>query len=189
MSLETCDDNRFKIIEKAKSHLLDATNIDMAPKEMEVLDSFLFRCWQMGWLDRYENAAELKEGSQIDISNLYEINKTGYAKVLPYNEHDYYNAIQEVAEWFVGKKYCMLLCKERSDYTVFNFKCGDSPDYQRAAHYNFKACLDNRGKCLEIKYDEAMDAFEIWMRIDKEVFMFYLFECKDFIIEVESKKE
>lgn len=49
-----CGDNRFEIIAKAKEHLLDATNIDTSPKEMEVLDNFLFRCWQMGWLDRYE---------------------------------------------------------------------------------------------------------------------------------------
>ena len=55
---EICGDNRFEIIEKAKAHLLDATNIDTSPKEMEVLDNFLFRCWQMGWLDRYAEQTE-----------------------------------------------------------------------------------------------------------------------------------
>ena len=54
--MEICGDNRFEIIAKAKKHLLDATNIDTSPKEMEVLDDFLFRCWQMGWLDRYGTA-------------------------------------------------------------------------------------------------------------------------------------
>ena len=49
-----CGDNRFEIIAKAKAHLLEATNIDTSPKEMEVLDTFLFRCWQMGWLDKYD---------------------------------------------------------------------------------------------------------------------------------------
>ena len=53
---EMCGDNRFEIIARAKKHLLDATNIDTSPKEMEVLDDFLFRCWQMGWLDRYDTA-------------------------------------------------------------------------------------------------------------------------------------
>jgi hypothetical protein len=52
---ETCNDNRFEIIEKAKKHLLEATNIDMSPNEMRVLDNFLFRCWQMGWLNGYQN--------------------------------------------------------------------------------------------------------------------------------------
>lgn len=50
---ETCNDNRFEIIEKAKKHILEATNIDTSSDEMKVLDNFLFRCWQMGWLDKY----------------------------------------------------------------------------------------------------------------------------------------
>lgn len=55
---EICGDNRFEIIAKAKEHLLDATNIDTSEDEMKVLDSFLFRCWQMGWLDRYDRKTE-----------------------------------------------------------------------------------------------------------------------------------
>ena len=62
---EICGDNRFEIIAKAKKHLLDATNIDTSPKEMEVLDGFLFRCWQMGWLDRYDEQTEPKRGEWI----------------------------------------------------------------------------------------------------------------------------
>lgn len=51
---DTCTDNRFKIIAEAKKDLLESTNIEMAPDEMAVLDSFLLRCWQMGWLKQYE---------------------------------------------------------------------------------------------------------------------------------------
>ena len=54
-----CGDNRFEVIAMAKEALLDSTNISESPDEMKVLDNFLFRCWQMGWLDRYES--ELKE--------------------------------------------------------------------------------------------------------------------------------
>lgn len=50
---EVCGDNRFESIEKAKQKLLEDTNISSSPDEMKVLDSFLFRCWQMGWLDKY----------------------------------------------------------------------------------------------------------------------------------------
>jgi uncharacterized protein (DUF4213/DUF364 family) len=50
--METCI-NGLEIIEKAKKHVLKATNIDTNPDEMKVLDVFLFRCWQMGWLDKY----------------------------------------------------------------------------------------------------------------------------------------
>ena len=50
---ETCTDNRFEVIEKAKKHILEATNIETSPEEMQVLDNILYRCWQMGWLDKY----------------------------------------------------------------------------------------------------------------------------------------
>ena len=51
---DICGDNRFKIIAEAKEDLLEATNIGTSNEEMAVLDSFLFRCWQMGWLSKYD---------------------------------------------------------------------------------------------------------------------------------------
>ena len=50
-----CGDNRFEIIENAKKDILEATNIGNSPDEMKVLDTFLFRCWQMGWLEKYND--------------------------------------------------------------------------------------------------------------------------------------
>lgn len=49
----TCGDNRFEIIAKAKQDLINSTNIETHADEMKVLDDFLFRCWQMGWLSNY----------------------------------------------------------------------------------------------------------------------------------------
>ena len=49
----TCGDNRFEIIQKAKEDLVKSTNIEMASDEMAVLDSLLFRAWQMRWLEKY----------------------------------------------------------------------------------------------------------------------------------------
>ena len=51
---ETCGDNRFEIIKRAKDDLIKSTNIEMAKDEMAVLDNILFRAWQMGWLGQYE---------------------------------------------------------------------------------------------------------------------------------------
>ena len=51
---DMCGDNRFEIIERAKAHLIESTNIETCPDEVRVLDSFLYRCWQMGWLKQYE---------------------------------------------------------------------------------------------------------------------------------------
>ena len=53
-------DTRFRIIARAKEHLFQATNIAEDKKELEVLDSFLLRCWQMGWLKQYEDVEEKK---------------------------------------------------------------------------------------------------------------------------------
>lgn len=55
---DICGDNRFEIIKKAKAELLESTNIETSEDEMKVLDNFLFRCWQMGWLERYDEPRE-----------------------------------------------------------------------------------------------------------------------------------
>lgn len=53
--MEMCGDNRFEIINKAKEDIINSTNISTSQDEMSILDNFLFRCWQMGWLDKYSN--------------------------------------------------------------------------------------------------------------------------------------
>lgn len=53
--------SEFEIISKAKQALLDSTNIESSPDEMKVLNDFLFRCWQMGWLDKYDDTKDVVE--------------------------------------------------------------------------------------------------------------------------------
>ena len=50
---DICGDNRFEIIKRAKKDIIEKTNIESDEDEMRVLDRFLFRCWQMGWIDMY----------------------------------------------------------------------------------------------------------------------------------------
>lgn len=66
-NMEICGDNRFEIIKRAKEHLIKGTNIETSQKEMEVLDNFLFRCWQMGWLDMYDIKKEDTINTNIEI--------------------------------------------------------------------------------------------------------------------------
>ena len=49
-----CGDSRLEVIARAKEDLFKSTNIESNEEEMAVLDNILFRCYQMGWLDRYE---------------------------------------------------------------------------------------------------------------------------------------
>lgn len=66
-----CDDCMSKAIEKAREELISATNIEDSPDEMAVIDSILFRFWQMGWLDAKERVRELK-GENLQLRMLAE---------------------------------------------------------------------------------------------------------------------
>ena len=46
------------------------TNIESSEEEMKVLDSFLQRCWQMGWLTGCEHAERTCKWSQ-DENGIY----------------------------------------------------------------------------------------------------------------------
>ena len=61
---DICTDNRFELIEKYKNELIEATNISGSPDEMSVIDSILFRFWQMGWLDTLERMPLVKESAR-----------------------------------------------------------------------------------------------------------------------------
>lgn len=65
MTKAILDDNRLEIIERAKEALLKSTNIETSEDEMKVLDNFLFRCWQMGWLKKYETKENIIDGLEM----------------------------------------------------------------------------------------------------------------------------
>jgi hypothetical protein len=116
---EVCGDDRFELIGKAKAKLLEATNIEMRPDKMAVIDSILFRCWQMGWLDklrddssRYselfgtpERAARTLE--ELELDQLNWCRGTDYCEKCPY-EFDRYGCYPpdgfSLLEWLRGDK-------------------------------------------------------------------------------------
>lgn len=59
MIMEKCGDNRFELVEKYKAKILDGTNIGQSLEEGAVIDSILFRFWQMGWLDMIEQSSHV----------------------------------------------------------------------------------------------------------------------------------
>lgn len=61
MCISSCNDDRWKVIGAAKKDLFKCTNILDNPDEMKFLDSFLFRCWQMGWLNQYKEPGDKYE--------------------------------------------------------------------------------------------------------------------------------
>ena len=67
---EMCNDNRFELIKKYKEKLIEATNIETNKDEMDVIDSVLFRFWQMDWLDMLENYTVLKSEHNAAVTAL-----------------------------------------------------------------------------------------------------------------------
>lgn len=79
--------------------------------------------------------------------------------------------------------YYMLLNNELHYYTVFNIL---DANYNKMIQ-ELKECLAFRGRILDIEYQHAEDAYQIWIKEYKtdEVYMFMLFNAEGFVIEVD----
>lgn len=96
------------------------------------------------------------------------------------------NKIQEQLEtWFnwYNDSYAMLLCRERYDFTVFHLYMKGNANPPKIAAKELIELLKERGKILSIEREIDDNKWEIWLKINKEVFAYYLFPCDDFIIE------
>lgn len=113
---DVCLDGRFEIIEKAKQHLLENTNIHTSPDEMKVLDAFLFRCWQMGWLKDFECKEE-------NINEKLKCSFKPFDKVLVRN----YDALMWDCEFF---------CRYASDRSTSHPFYGLNNIYAQCIPYN-----------------------------------------------------
>lgn len=84
--------------------------------------------------------------------------------------------------WDNKCKYFMLLCKDRSDYTLFNI-IDSNFDIQELKEA-LKDCFTNRGDVYDIHYEKNTDAYEIWLKIEDEFYAYYLFPYDIGVIEI-----
>ena len=84
--------------------------------------------------------------------------------------------------WDNNHKYFMLLCKDRSDYTIFNML--EDNFNMNELKEALKDCIVNRGEAYDIHYEKDTDAYEIWLKIDDEFFAYYLFPYDIGVIEI-----
>lgn len=125
------------------------------------------------------------EDQKIDTGmSLYELNKQGYAQLLPYDETQIQDAITWINE-FSDKnkgKYYMLLCKEMSYYTVFE---KDFLEYDcLSLGHGVIECLNNVGTIHGID-DNGEGALEIWVKTsDEEVYCMLLFNYDVGVVKV-----
>lgn len=119
---------------------------------------------------------------EIDTGlSIYEINKNLMKEEKPLDPIAINIAIKKAADGILAsfKKYWMLLCRERNDYTVFIVNGSNNLEKE------LKETLLNRGYLLSIDKQEDGN-FEIWIRdsITEENFVYYLFDYTFGIIEV-----
>ncbi len=89
---EMCGDNRFELIKKYKDKLVEATNIEMAKDEMNVIDNILFRFWQMGWLDKLE--VDVLPKSEVEKLQKVVFMKEDLMKKIVRERNQYFDTIE-----------------------------------------------------------------------------------------------
>lgn len=122
--------------------------------------------------------------SEVAMGTLYELNKSAMraSKTLDIRE-TIKEKDKELFNFFATNKFAMLLCNEQKDYTVFAMISNQSRENQVAtAKEELYTCLNNRGELLSFEKTEDGIAFEIWLRINEEIFVYYLFPYNEAVL-------
>lgn len=123
--------------------------------------------------------------SEIELGTNYQIHKTLMAKSPGYSEEQLADKMTTVGQWFSFRKekqYFTLMCREKYDFTVFNFI---NHNYTKAVQ-ELQEVLESRGKILAIDYVHDGDYYECWIKDDvsEEAFVYLLFDYSQGVIEV-----
>ena len=124
----------------------------------------------------------------VSMGTLYDLNKN---VILQQNQQMSKEEIKKVSEdienWFnqIIDGYAMLLCRERYDFTVFHLYELENPNPCKIAVSELIDLLKFRGKIMSIEKSTTAfnNAWEIWLKIKDDVFVYYLFPCDDWVIE------
>lgn len=128
----------------------------------------------------------MNKEKKVSLGNLYDMNKQIMKKQKPLENLEIDNIKLDLEQWFNWQLdgYAMLLCRERYDFTVFHLYELQNPNPPRVATNELINVLKNRGKILSIEKDiNNNKIWEIWLKIDKEPYVYYLFNCDDFVIQ------
>lgn len=125
--------------------------------------------------------------SKMTLGTLYDFNKQLMSQVKELRRINFKDSLNQIKDFIKEKdnKYFMLLCKERSDYTVFVLFKNEDSDRQ-VFKKELSECLINRGQVLSIEKTKDKQAYEIWIKIDEEAFVYYLFPYDLGVIEVKK---
>ena len=122
---------------------------------------------------------------ELSAGNLYEANKQLVLKIeQPLNHLKLASAQLQLESFFETnvREYAMLLCHEQRDYTIFHLDATSITSPHFAAREALGCCTD-RGEVYSIEKTEDDQAYEIWIKIDEDVFCYYLFPYDNAVIE------
>jgi len=137
----------------------------------------------------------MEKDKKIEVGTLYDLNKQVISQLPEMPQEQIQEQLTKIQKWFAESKgkYFMLLCREKADYTLFNFNGKDIPDVflefirkmSIKAIKELEKCIKNRGILMSIN-KATEDAWEIWIKdfFNKEVHMYMLFECDPMVIEI-----
>ena len=139
---------------------------------------------------------EKQKDAQIAVGTLYDVNKNLIKQHELKLSEAALNSKKEIIKNFLlntDNNYYMLLCNERKDYTVFDFKA-DVYDYDEDWELEKKRCMDcakclideclmNRGEIRGIDLTKDKDDIEIWMVIEDDAYVYYFFPYDHGVIE------
>lgn len=118
-------------------------------------------------------------------TTLYDMNKQIIDKEKPLTTEQLKEIQEKLETWFNWylDGYAMLLCRERYDFTIFHLYMKANPNPPKIAAKELIDLLKERGKILSIEKEIDDNKWEIWLKINKEIFAYYLFPCDDWVIE------
>jgi hypothetical protein len=122
---------------------------------------------------------------EFNAGNLYEANKQLILKTeKPLTHLELANIQLKFEDFFETqvKEYAMLLCHEQRDFTVFHLDAKSITSPHFAAREALGCCTD-RGEVYSIEKTEDDQAYEIWIKIDDDIYCYYLFPYDQAVIE------
>jgi hypothetical protein len=122
---------------------------------------------------------------EFNAGNLYEANKQLILKTeKPLTHLELANIQLKFEDFFETqvKEYAMLLCHEQRDFTVFHLDAKNITSPHFAAREALGCCTD-RGEVYSIEKTEDDQAYEIWIKIDDDIYCYYLFPYDQAVIE------
>lgn len=121
--------------------------------------------------------------SEVKLGTIYDFNKVLSRKEKTMDAIEINKTLLDVCLDLSPKStYCMLLCHDLRDYTIFNLKA--TVNVATYFKQELQETLFNRGAIVSIAKTEDNQAWEIWIRQDDSDYCYYLFNYDAGVVEV-----